>query len=60
MSAVARPAVVEIAELPRLKKLHENSLNEGHGFSRAVRSHSHEGFKGCGLAETKTQGLSLP
>jgi hypothetical protein len=29
---------------PGLDRLRKNSLNEGHGFSRAVKSHSYEGF----------------
>jgi hypothetical protein len=28
----------------RLYSLRKNSLNEGHGFSRAIKSHSNEGF----------------
>ena len=30
-----------------LNSLRKNSLNEGHGFRRAVKSHSYKGFRGC-------------
>jgi hypothetical protein len=35
----------------------ENSLNEGHGFSRAVKSHSYEGFRGS--VRTQPAGVSF-
>jgi hypothetical protein len=38
---------ISLTTLVRLNTPRKNSLNEGHGFSRAVKSHSHEGFRGC-------------
>jgi hypothetical protein len=38
---------ISLTALVRLNTPRRNSLNEGHGFSRAVKSHSHEGFRGC-------------